>query len=396
MVQLIPRADFDGARFRAEDARLGHDYEYNMMSGTPYVMRRRILLGPSGLPCSPPPWGSLVAVDLKTGAKLWETPLGSFTRPLGPEMTSRIKEEWGSPNLGGPIATAGGVVFIGAALDRWFRAYDIETGRELWRGPLPESGRATPMSYQLRSGEQFVAIAVGGGDVFRNGRLLGGVPLALTLDAMIDRPNQAEFAPFYAAYVSLVPEADIIQVLEEQAADVRERTRAFIPAREGFRYAEGKWSVREVLGHVTDAERVFGFRAFCFSRGDENPLPGFDENDYVARSGFDRCSLADLVQEFGQLTGGEPHRSPPAGRRCVAAHGNGERQVRVCARPRLHHGRSRQASSSYPGHTLRRDLMTPGASRACVQRSSRGRSSAFLAYHDGRTPSVAQPPSRPN
>jgi hypothetical protein len=59
--------------------------------------------------------------------------------------------------------------------------------------------------------------------------------------------------------------------------------------------------VREVLGHVTDAERVFGFRAFCFSRGDENPLPGFDENEYVSRSGFDRFSLADLVQEFGQV-----------------------------------------------------------------------------------------------
>ena len=169
MVQLIPRADFDRDRFRTEDTRLGHNYEYNRMLGTPYVMRRRILLGPSGLPCSPPPWGTLVAVDLKTGRIRWETPLGSFTRPLGPDMASRVKEEWGSPNLGGPIATAGGVVFIGAALDRWLRAYDIETGRELWRGPLPESARATPMSYQLRSGEQFVVIAVGGGDLWGKG-----------------------------------------------------------------------------------------------------------------------------------------------------------------------------------------------------------------------------------
>jgi DinB family protein len=117
---------------------------------------------------------------------------------------------------------------------------------------------------------------------------------------MIRRPSEVEFAPFYAGYVSLVTEADIMQVLEGQAADVRQRTRAFIPAREQFRYAEGKWSVREVLGHMTDAERVFGFRAFCFSRGDENALPSFDQNDYVARSGADRCSLADLVQEFGQ------------------------------------------------------------------------------------------------
>jgi hypothetical protein len=118
---------------------------------------------------------------------------------------------------------------------------------------------------------------------------------------MIDKPGQAEFASFYTDYVSLVPEADIIQALEGQADDVRLQTRGFIPKREEFRYAEGKWSVREVLGHVTDVERVFGFRAFCFSRGDENPLPGFDENDYVARSGFDRCSLADLVEEFGQV-----------------------------------------------------------------------------------------------
>jgi quinoprotein glucose dehydrogenase len=90
MVQLIPRDSFNRDRFEAEDTRLGHDYEYNMMRGTPYVMRRRILLSPSGLPCSPPPWGTLVAVDLETGRTLWETPLGSFTRPVGPDMASHI------------------------------------------------------------------------------------------------------------------------------------------------------------------------------------------------------------------------------------------------------------------------------------------------------------------
>jgi hypothetical protein len=118
---------------------------------------------------------------------------------------------------------------------------------------------------------------------------------------MIDRPSQAEFASFYAGYVSLVPEADIMSVLEGQADVVRLQTRAFIPKREELRYAPGKWSVREVLGHMTDAERVFGFRAFCFSSGDENALPGFEQDDYVARAKFDRCRLADLVQEFGQL-----------------------------------------------------------------------------------------------
>ena len=147
----------------------GHDAEYNMMVGTPYVLRRRVLLGPTGLPCSPPPCGTLVAVDLRTGQIRWETPLGSLTRPFGADMLARIKPDWGSPNLGGPIVTAGGVVFIGATIDRWLHAYDIETGRELWQGSLPEGGKATPMSYRLESGEQFVVIAVGGGDVWGAG-----------------------------------------------------------------------------------------------------------------------------------------------------------------------------------------------------------------------------------
>jgi len=96
-------------------------------------------------------------------------PLGSFTRPLDPGLAAKVPPGWGSPNLGGPIVTAGGVIFIGAALDRWLRAYDVETGRELWRGALPESGKATPMSYRLTSGEQFVAISVGGGGAWGAG-----------------------------------------------------------------------------------------------------------------------------------------------------------------------------------------------------------------------------------
>ena len=169
VVQLIPREQFDHERAMTEDKRLGRDYEYNGMWGTPYVMRRRMILSPSGLPCTAPPFGTLVAIDLKTGHRLWEVPLGSFTRPLPAEQAATVPAEWGSPNLGGPIVTAGGIIFIGAALDRWLHAYDIETGRELWRGPLPESGKATPMSYQLPSGEQFVAIAVGGGGAFGAG-----------------------------------------------------------------------------------------------------------------------------------------------------------------------------------------------------------------------------------
>jgi quinoprotein glucose dehydrogenase len=167
VVQLISRAQYHAASAMREDMRLKRDYEYNEMIGTPYVMRRRILTGPSGAPCTPPPFGTLVAIDLKTGQRLWDVPLGSPSALM--DSTATIPAGLGSPNLGGPIVTAGGLVFIGAALDRSLHAYDIETGRELWRGRLPASGKATPMSYRSGSGEQFVAIAVGGGDVFGTG-----------------------------------------------------------------------------------------------------------------------------------------------------------------------------------------------------------------------------------
>ena len=169
MVQLLPREGLDLARTKAEERRLGDDYEYNMMHGTPYVMRRRILLAPSRLPCSPPPFGSLVAVDLRTGALRWSVPLGSPSALLPKELTGKVPADWGSPNLGGPIVTAGGLVFIGASLDRALHAFDIDTGREIWTGPLPASGKATPMSYRLASGEQFVAIAAGGGGAWGEG-----------------------------------------------------------------------------------------------------------------------------------------------------------------------------------------------------------------------------------
>jgi quinoprotein glucose dehydrogenase len=169
MVQLIPREEYDRDRNAADDERLGHNYEYNMMKGTPYVMRRRLLLGPSGLPCTPPPWGALVGVNLQAGTVEWEVPLGSAGALLQRKTGNEIASDWGSPNLGGPIITAGGVVFIGASLDHFLKAYDVETGNLLWRGPLPAAARATPMSYELKSGDQFVVIAVGGGGVWGRG-----------------------------------------------------------------------------------------------------------------------------------------------------------------------------------------------------------------------------------
>jgi hypothetical protein len=114
----------------------------------------------------------------------------------------------------------------------------------------------------------------------------------------MDRPTEAEFAPFYAGYVALVPEADVLAVLERQAEEIR-RLAASVPAeRESHRYAEGKWSVREVLGHLVDGERVFGYRAFCISRGETAPLPAFDENRYVAAARSGTIPLVEIADEL--------------------------------------------------------------------------------------------------
>ncbi|MBK6423233.1 MAG: pyrroloquinoline quinone-dependent dehydrogenase [Gemmatimonadetes bacterium] len=125
--------------------------------GTPYTMSRGMLASPRGLPCNAPPWGSLVAIDLATGERRWQVALGQV-----PELAAAPgSEAWGSPNMGGSIVTAGGLVFIGAAMDDYLRAFDLETGRELWRGALPAGGQATPMTYAI-DGRQYVVIAAGG------------------------------------------------------------------------------------------------------------------------------------------------------------------------------------------------------------------------------------------
>jgi hypothetical protein len=113
-----------------------------------------------------------------------------------------------------------------------------------------------------------------------------------------ERPPESEFAPFYKGYVELVPEADVVAVLEAQADEIRRVASSVRQERETYRYGEGKWSVREVFGHLVDAERVFGYRAFCFSRGEQAALPSFDENRYVAASRSDATPLGDLVDEL--------------------------------------------------------------------------------------------------
>jgi len=156
-VHLIPRERYDETE---RSARLGQfRAEVSPQHGTPYGMSRRALLSPRGLPCNPPPWGSLVAVDLADGTVRWSVPLGT-TEDIAKDPAAIVS---GTPNLGGPIITAGGLVFIASAMDNYLRAFDVETGAELWKGRLPAGAQALPMTYRLHpGGKQFVVIAAGG------------------------------------------------------------------------------------------------------------------------------------------------------------------------------------------------------------------------------------------
>lgn len=134
--------------------------EFAYQRGAPYALHREPLLSPWGLPCTAPPWGSLVNVDLRENRIVWQVPLGS-TENLTPWFVPT--RTFGTPNLGGPIVTAGDLVFVGATMDRYLRAFDLETGRELWKAALPAGGQATPMTYRAGKDErQYVVIAAGG------------------------------------------------------------------------------------------------------------------------------------------------------------------------------------------------------------------------------------------
>ncbi len=151
VIRLIPHDQLTAAR---QANRIGP--EIATQRGTPFGMSRMFLRAPSGLPCTPPPWGTLAAIDLATGALKWNVPFGEF-----PGVPEPMGKQWGSVNLGGPMVTAGGLVFIAASLDSSLKAFDVETGKELWRGTLPTSARATPMTYEANH-KQYVAIGVGG------------------------------------------------------------------------------------------------------------------------------------------------------------------------------------------------------------------------------------------
>jgi quinoprotein glucose dehydrogenase len=151
VAKLIPREKLDDA------ARSGEDGDYARQTGTPYGMYRRFLQAASDLPCNPPPWGTLSAVDLDKGTIKWQVPLGSMQYFGG----SHEPVPLGSIGFGGPIITASGLAFIAGTFDPSIRAFDVQTGKELWRAQLPASGNATPMTYSV-NGKQYLVIAAGG------------------------------------------------------------------------------------------------------------------------------------------------------------------------------------------------------------------------------------------
>jgi quinoprotein glucose dehydrogenase len=148
-VQLIERAKLGQVYDEREKNRMTG--EFARQSGSPYGMYRETFLGPTGTPCTPPPWGTTEAIDLFTGTKTWDVPLGSYVKD----------KQTGTVNFGGPIVTAGGVVFTAASMDNMMHAFDAENGKEIWSYELPAGGQATPMTY-VAGGKQYVVIAAGG------------------------------------------------------------------------------------------------------------------------------------------------------------------------------------------------------------------------------------------
>jgi quinoprotein glucose dehydrogenase len=168
LVKLIPRDKLADERTAAQNNRL--QGEFGTQAGTPYAVYREPLLSPRfRVPCNKPPWGTVVAVDLKSRKILWDVPLGKLDQRLPP----------GSLNLGGPIVTAGGLVFSAAGKDEFLHAFDLDTGQEIWKAELPASAQATPMTYSI-GGKQYIVICAGGHG--KLGSKQGDSVIAFTLD----------------------------------------------------------------------------------------------------------------------------------------------------------------------------------------------------------------------
>src|SRR5438445_3626982 len=185
MVTLVPRDQLHAAHMAHPDVEVGR------MNGTPYGMLRDVLRIHDLQLCTPPPWGTLEALDLEAEPHVrWQTPLGSTTWLTGVPGS----QAWGSVNLGGAMITAGGLVFVAGPLDQRLRAVDEETGAELWSAPLPVNAHALPMTY-LADGRQYVVIAAGGHDRLPSPK--GDYVMAFTLPG----PGRLDTATYRAAGV---------------------------------------------------------------------------------------------------------------------------------------------------------------------------------------------------
>jgi uncharacterized damage-inducible protein DinB len=112
------------------------------------------------------------------------------------------------------------------------------------------------------------------------------------------RPDPSEHAPYFSRYIDLVPENDVVTALEAQSDETQKLFASLDDERAAYRYAPDKWSIKGVIGHMTDTERVFAYRLLAIARGDETPLPGFDENEYAKHANFDQWSLRDLTESL--------------------------------------------------------------------------------------------------
>ena len=122
--------------------------------------------------------------------------------------------------------------------------------------------------------------------------------MTTTTAPTVTRPEATEHDPYYSKYIALVPETDALLALESQMADALELLRTIPESKGDHRYGPDKWTIKEVIGHLIDGERVFAYRALRFARADETPLPGFEENDYVPHGSFGRRTIADLAAEW--------------------------------------------------------------------------------------------------
>jgi len=117
------------------------------------------------------------------------------------------------------------------------------------------------------------------------------------------RPDAGEYHPYYDRYVSLIPSPDVLSTLSRQIRDSLDALSALTEEQSNFRYAPDKWSIKELVGHVIDTERIMAYRALRIARNDKTPLPGFEQDDYVRCGPFSQCQLKDLLEELGHVRG---------------------------------------------------------------------------------------------